>query len=59
MPIINFCLSPKARCGKTFIAWLLAQYKQYHSQPITTYDCDLNNLDLSKFKELKVKELRL
>lgn len=58
MPVMHFVLNSKRGSGKTFIAWLLAQYKMDNSQPIKIIDCD-PNLEISKFRALKAKSLNL
>lgn len=55
MAVIHFTLS-KYKSGKTFIAWLLAQYHMSYGQPIRVIDLDPNG-SISKFKALSPKQL--
>ena len=42
MTVVNFVLSNRDNVGKTFITWLLAQYKNSHGQKYKLFDADSN-----------------
>lgn len=57
MPVVHLTLS-KNKSGKSFIAWLLAQYELSNGQPLKIYDLD-PNLSLCRFKALHAKSLNI
>ena len=57
MAVIHFTLS-KYKSGKTFVAWLLAQYHMSNGQPLRVIDLDPNG-SIIKFKALSPKQINI
>ena len=56
---VHFILNSKGGVGKSYIAFLLAQYYRQHSAPVLCFDADATTSTFSSFAALKVTRIEL